>query len=62
MKLVIIDFITKEPLYKWIKSDVIPYDGDTFVIDEKSFIVIKSVKYCGNSEEPTWVELYVTKA
>ena len=62
MKLVIIDFITKEPLYKWIKSDVIPYDGDTFVIDEKSFIVIESVRYYGDSEVPNFVELYVTKA
>jgi len=62
MKLVIIDFITKKVLYKWIKTDVLPQDGATFVLDNKSFIVIESVKYCGNSEEPTWVELYVTRA
>jgi hypothetical protein len=62
MKLLVIDFITKRVLYKWIKSEVLPKDGETFVLDDKSFIVIESVKYCGNSGAPTWVELFVTKA
>lgn len=62
MKLIIIDFDTKDVIKEIMNPNFIPYDGDTFLIKGWPFDVIESVRYYGDSEIPIRVDLFVKKA